>query len=40
MTTMGDRLFIFGGGPIPDDEKADYSNSMHVLHSELCVTCM
>lgn len=39
ITTMGDKLFLFGGVPNPDEEKAEYFNSMHVLQSELHVTC-
>lgn len=39
MTTMGDKLVVFGGGLNPDEEETEYFNSMHVLQSERHVTC-
>ena len=39
MTTVGDKLFVFGGGTNLDEERTEYFNNMHVLQSELHGAC-
>ena len=36
--TVGDKVYIYGGGVNTDDDKIDYKNDMFVLTSEPMLT--
>ena len=38
MVTVGDKVYIYGGGVNADDDKVDYKNDMFMLTSEPMLT--
>ena len=38
MVTVGDKVYIYGGGVNADDDRIDYKNDMFVLTSEPMLT--